>query len=50
MKKELLIKFIAGETTENESAEVLDWADRDKKNFDYLSKLKLTYICRVTGR
>ena len=46
MKKELLIKFIAGETTENESAEVLDWADRDKKNFDYLSKLKLTYMAQ----
>ncbi len=49
MRKELLIKFIAGETTESESAEVLDWTEKDKKNLDYLCKLKLTYMAQHMG-
>ncbi len=49
MRKDLLIKFIISETSEKESAEVLDWAEKDKKNLDYLSKLKLTYMAQMAG-
>jgi transmembrane sensor len=44
MKKELLIRFVSNQTNEQESAAVLDWAERSPANAKYLQDLKLAYI------
>lgn len=44
MKKELLIRFVSNLTTEEESAQVLDWAEKSPANNKYLQDLKLAYI------
>lgn len=44
MKKELLLRFVSNLTTEEESAQVLDWAEKSPANAKYLQDLKLAYI------
>ncbi len=44
MRKALLIKYVAGEATEQEQQEVLVWANKSDLNMNYLTSLKITYI------
>jgi Fe2+-dicitrate sensor, membrane component len=48
MKKELLIRFVAGKTNKIESAQVLDWADSNERNYKYLIDLQLIYMAQNT--
>ena len=44
MRKALLLKYVAGQATEQEQKEVLLWANECEQNMTYLTSLKLTYI------
>ena len=44
MRKALLLKYVAGQATEQEQNDVLTWANKCEQNMNYLTSLKLTYI------
>ena len=44
MKKQTLVRFIAGETTDDEAAEVLRWINASDANRSYFCELKNTWV------
>ncbi len=44
MEKKLLLKYLEGNATSDEVAEVFKWVDRSEKNRDYLMRLKMTHL------
>lgn len=44
MDKRLLLKYVAGEATPEEVNRVLDWAEQNQANKQYLISLKLTHV------
>lgn len=44
MRKQLLINYLKGETTPQQSEEIMRWIGKDEANSNYLAKLKMMYI------
>ena len=44
MKKTLLLKYIQGCADKSEQEEVLRWAEKDRRNMDYLVSLKVADV------
>ena len=49
MRKALLIKFVSNQANVQETEEVLEWASKDERNAEYLSKLQSVWVISNIG-